>query len=132
MIHRAPLGSEERFIGFLIEHFAGAFPVWLSPVQVKILPVSDKVLDYARTVEKSLMEEGLRVELDDRNQTLGSKIRDAQIEKVPYMLIVGQKEQDLGKISLRLRDGRDLGQLDLKTFSSKVKGLVLTRSLSLW
>ena len=78
------------------------------------------------------MEEGLRVELDDRNQTLGSKIRDAQIEKVPYMLIVGQKEQDLGKISLRLRDGRDLGQLDLKTFSSKVKGLVLTRSLSLW
>ena len=132
VIHRAPLGSEERFIGFLIEHFAGAFPVWLSPVQVKILPVSDKVLDYARTVEKSLMEEGLRVELDDRNQTLGSKIRDAQIEKVPYMLIVGQKEQDLGKISLRLRDGRDLGQLDLKTFSSKVKGLVLTRSLSLW
>jgi len=131
MIHRAIIGSE-RFIGILIEHFAGAFPVWLSPVQVKIIPVSDKVIDYARTVYQQLQDVALRVELDDRNEKLGAKIRDAQIQKIPYMVIVGQKELDGGKIAIRLRDGKDLGQIDINEFVVKVRDITSAKSLNLW
>lgn len=105
IIHRAPLGSHERFIGFLIEHFGGAFPTWLSPVQVKVLPISEKHLDYANKVFNDLKESGIRVELDDRAETLGNKIRTAQNEKVPYMLIMGDKEIENNKVSVRNRAG---------------------------
>ena len=131
MIHAAIMGSIERYLSILIEHFAGAFPVWLSPIQVKIIPVSDKVLDYARTV-KNQIGESLRPELDDRNEKLGAKIRDAQLQKVPYMVIIGQKELDSGKISLRLRDERDLGQMSLEEFTKAAKEKVDVKSLDLW
>ena len=105
IIHRAPLGSHERFIGFLIEHFGGSFPTWLSPVQVKVLPISEKHLDYANEVLKELKANGIRVELDERAETLGNKIRNAQNEKVPYMLIMGDKEIENNEISVRNRAG---------------------------
>ena len=105
IIHRAPLGSHERFIGFLIEHFGGAFPTWLSPVQIKVLPISEKHLDYANKIFCELKEEGIRVELDERAETLGNKIRNAQNEKVPYMLIVGDKEIEANEVSVRNRAG---------------------------
>lgn len=107
IIHRAPLGSHERFIGFLIEHFGGAFPTWLSPVQVKILPISEKHLDYAYEVLKNLKEAGIRVELDERSETLGNKIRNAQNEKVPYMLVLGDKEIENKEVSVRNRAGEN-------------------------
>lgn len=105
IIHRAPLGSHERFIGFLIEHFGGSFPTWLAPVQVKVLPISEKHLDYANEVLKELKANGIRVELDERAETLGNKIRNAQNEKVPYMLIMGDKEIENNEISVRNRAG---------------------------
>ena len=105
IIHRAPLGSNERFIGFLIEHFGGAFPTWLSPVQIKILPISEKHLEYAKTVADSLRSSAVRVELDERSETLGNKIRNAQNEKVPYMIVIGDKEIENNKISVRNRAG---------------------------
>lgn len=132
MIHAAIMGSIERYLSILIEHFAGAFPVWLSPVQIKVIPVSDKVLDYATAVNRHLQDVVLRTELDDRNEKLGAKIRDAQIQKIPYMIIIGQKEQESGNISLRLRDERDLGQMNIGEFIQTVKNKVLTRSLDLW
>ncbi len=107
IIHRAPLGSHERFIGFLIEHFGGAFPTWLSPVQVKILPISEKHLKYAGEVVAKLKSSSIRTEVDERNETLGNKIRNAQNEKVPYMVIVGDKEQESGNISVRNRAGEN-------------------------
>ncbi len=107
IIHRAPLGSHERFIGFLIEHFGGAFPTWLSPVQVKILPISEKHLEYANEVLKNLKEAGIRVELDERSETLGNKIRNAQNEKVPYMLVLGDKEIENKEVSVRNRAGEN-------------------------
>lgn len=108
IIHRAPLGSHERFIGFLIEHYGGAFPTWLSPVQVKILPISEKHLEYASDIAKELKQNEIRVELDERAETLGNKIRNAQNEKVPYMLIVGDKEVEEKAVSVRKRDGSNL------------------------
>lgn len=107
IIHRAPLGSHERFIGFLIEHYGGAFPTWLSPLQVKILPISEKHVDYAGIVFKSLKEKGIRVEMDERAETLGNKIRNAQNEKVPYMLVLGDKEIEKNEISVRNRAGEN-------------------------
>ncbi len=108
IIHRAPLGSHERFIGFLIEHYGGAFPTWISPVQVKVLPISEKHLDYANEVVRELKQNGIRVELDERAETLGNKIRNAQNEKVPYMLILGDKEIEEKAVSVRKRDGSNL------------------------
>lgn len=107
IIHRAPLGSHERFIGFLIEHFGGAFPTWLSPVQVKVLPISEKHLDYANKIVKELKQSGIRVELDERAETLGNKIRNATNEKVPYMLILGDKEIENNEVSVRNRAGEN-------------------------
>jgi len=121
MVHRACLGSVERFLGILIEHFGGAFPVWLAPVQAVILPVSDKHGEYAREVEKRLVKEDIRVDLDLRNEKIGKKVRDAQIQKVPYMLIVGDREKTEGTVSLRVRSGGDQGAVDLNKFIEKVK-----------
>ena len=116
MIHRVVLGSIERFMGILIEHFAGKFPLWLSPVQLKILPISDKFVDYAKTVENSLKVEGLRCEIDSRSEKIGYKIRDARLERVPYILIVGEKEMEMNSVSVRKRDEGDLGSMTVSQF----------------
>lgn len=132
VIHRAPLGSHERFIGFLIEHFAGAFPVWLSPVQVAIIPIAEKHNDYAQKLLKQLQDQGLRAEINDKNDTMQSKIRDAQMQKVPYMLIVGDKEEQANTASVRLRDGTNIGAQPIVDIISKIKDIYLTKSLKLW
>jgi threonyl-tRNA synthetase len=121
MLHRAILGSSERFLMVLIEHFAGNFPTWLTPVQVKILPITEKHLDYARTVLARLKESGIRAELDDRNERLQAKIRDAQMEKVAYMFIVGDREAEANKVAVRKRNGEDLGAKDLEEFTKALK-----------
>src|SRR5438093_1857094 len=113
MVHRAILGSFERFVGILIEHYAGAFPTWLAPVQARVLPISEKHVEYARTVHARLRAARLRAELDDRNEKLGYRIRDAQVRKVPYMLVVGAREAENGTVSLRHRTGDDLGAVPL-------------------
>src|SRR5216117_79596 len=109
IIHQAPLGTHERFIGFLLEHYAGNLPVWLSPLQVKILPISDKFLDYSKTMLQKLKKADIRVEIDDRNEKIGKKIRDTEVMKVPYMLVVGEKEVNEGKVSIRKHGKGDLG-----------------------
>ena len=109
MIHRVVFGSIERFIGILIEHYAGKFPLWLSPVQVKVLPISDKYMDYAQEIEMALKKEGLRCEVDGRAEKIGYKIRAAQLERIPYMLVIGEKEVREGSVSVRSRDRGDLG-----------------------
>ncbi|MEJ0021940.1 MAG: threonine--tRNA ligase [Candidatus Doudnabacteria bacterium] len=126
-IHRVIYGSLERFIGILIEHYAGAFPVWLSPVQVKILPITEKQNKYAETVLKELKENGIRVELDDRNESVGKKIRDAEMEKVPYMLIVGEKEVAAKSVAVRARNQKDLGAMKTDKFIKKVSGEIQNR-----
>ena len=120
MIHRALLGSMERFIGILIEHFAGKFPVWLSPVQVSILPISDKFNDYANDVKEKLMEKGIRVDMDTRTEKIGYKIREAQMAKTPYMLIVGEKEVENKEVSVRDREEGDIGSIKLDEFIERV------------
>ena len=105
MIHRVVFGSVERFIGILIEHFAGAFPLWLSPVQVKILPISEKYVEFSEKVRDALEEAGIRTEMDERSEKIGYKIRAAQMEKVPYMMVLGDKEAESGNVSVRARDG---------------------------
>ena len=121
LIHRAPLGSLERWVGLLIEHYAGAFPVWLAPVQVKVIPVSEKSLDYGQKVREKLFKEEIRAELDDRNETMQSKIRDAEKEKVPYMLIIGPKEAEDDSVSVRVRGEKDLGKMGFDNFLCLVK-----------
>ncbi len=128
MIHRVAFGSIERFIGILIEHFAGAFPTWLAPVQVKILPISDKFIDYADSVRRQLDDAGIRVELDTRSEKIGYKIREAQMQKIPYMLIVGQKEQDEGVVAVRSRFAGDEGQRSLDEFIKSVKEEIDSRA----
>ena len=121
MIHRVCFGSIERFIGILIEHFAGAFPTWLAPVQVKVLPISDKYADYAEKVRKQLDDAGIRVEVDTRAEKIGYKIREAQMQKVPYMVIVGQKEEEEGLVSVRSRFAGDEGQKNPEEFIKALK-----------
>ncbi len=121
LIHRAPLGSLERFMGILIENYAGNFPTWLTPVQVKVLPITEKHLDYANEVTKKLKDAGIRVELDDRNERLQAKIRDAQMEKVAYMLILGDKEAENGTVSERGRSGKDYGAVPLEKFVEDIR-----------
>ncbi len=116
MVHRALLGSMERFFGVLIEHYAGAFPVWLSPVQVKLIPIADRHLEYAEQVKAQLKKAGLRVEVDDRPERMNAKIRDAQMQKIPYMLVVGDKEMENGQVALRLRSGENPGPMSLADF----------------
>jgi threonyl-tRNA synthetase len=121
-IHRAIYGSMERFIGILIEHYAGAFPVWLAPVQAKVMSISEKAADYAREVYDRLFAEDLRVELDVRDDKIGAKIRDAQLEKVPYMLVVGAKEAESRSVAVRSRERGDEGAVPLEEFVARIKG----------
>ncbi len=121
MIHRVAFGSIERFIGILIEHFAGAFPTWLAPVQVKVLPISDKYMDYAEKVLAQMKDAGIRAELDSRAEKIGYKIREAQMQKVPYMLVVGAKEEESGLVSVRSRFEGDEGQKSVEEFISDLQ-----------
>ncbi len=129
IIHRAPLGTHERFIGFLLEHFAGKFPTWLAPVQVKVLPISDKFMDYAELVRKSLTRSGVRAEIDARNEKIGKKIRDTELLKVPYMLVVGEKEQAEGKVSVRRQGKGDVGAQPIEEFQAALVAEILERRL---
>lgn len=128
VIHRAPLSTHERFIAFLLEHYAGAFPTWLAPVQVKVLPIADRHHDYAQTVVESLNAEGIRVELDDRSERLQAKIRDAQLQKVPYMLVVGDTEAKDQTVAVRKRSGGNQEVISLKDFTNKTVAEIKTRS----
>ena len=121
MIHRVVFGSIERFIGILIEHFAGAFPTWLAPVQVRVLPISEKYMDYAKSVEQKLQDAGIRTELDERSEKIGYKIREAQTAKIPYMLVVGQKEEEEGAVSVRSRAEGDQGAKKLEDFIAGIQ-----------
>ena len=121
MVHRVAFGSIERFIGILIEHFAGKFPVWISPVQVKILPITDRQIAYANELCKKMKEAGIRVEVDDRSEKIGYKIREAQMEKVPYMLVVGEKEAEANQVAVRRRDKGDMGAVSAEEFIATVK-----------
>ena len=121
MYKRQILGSSDRFIAFLIEETKGNFPVWLSPTQVKILPISEKQHEYAKKLEQEILKKGIRAKLDDRNEKIGYKIREAQLEKIPYMLIVGQKEVDEDSVSVRSRKDGDLGSMKIDEFIIKVK-----------
>jgi threonyl-tRNA synthetase len=122
MVHRAIYGSLERFIGVLIEHYGGAFPVWLAPTQAKVLSISEKTEEYARQVFERLRSDDLRVELDVRDDKIGAKIRDAQMEKVPYMLVVGPKEAQSGTVAVRSREKGDEGAVALEDFAGRLKG----------
>ncbi len=129
IIHRAPLGTHERYIGFLIEHFAGNFPTWLAPQQVAVLPISDKFMDYANAVNKQLKEAGIRAKADDRNEKIGKKIRDAEMLKVPYMLVIGEKEATENKVSVRIHGQGDKGMLPFDDVKLKLVEEIKTRSL---
>ena len=128
MIHRVVFGSIERFIGVITEHFAGAFPVWLSPVQVKVMPITDRAADYAKSVAAKLDAAKVRVETDLRKEKIGYKIREAQMQKIPYMLVVGDKEAEAGTVSVRTRAGVDLGAMPLDEFMAKIGEEISTRS----
>lgn len=129
IIHRAPLGTHERFIGFLLEHFAGKFPTWLAPLQVKILPISDKFMDYANTILQSLKKADIRVEIDDRNEKIGKKIRDTELAKVPYMLVLGEKEQNEQLVSVRKQGHGDSGTIAADDFVKMITEEVKERRL---
>jgi threonyl-tRNA synthetase len=120
IIHRAPLGTHERFIGFLLEHYAGKFPTWIAPMQVKILPISDKFMDYAKQVLSALKAAGVRAEIDDRNEKIGKKIRDAELMKVPYMLVIGEKEMNESQVSIRRQGKGDMGAKALSEFVQEI------------
>ncbi|SHE61494.1 threonyl-tRNA synthetase [Cnuella takakiae] len=128
IIHRAPLGTHERFIGFLIEHYAGKFPTWIAPLQVKVLPISDKFMDYGKNVLKQLRKAGIRAELDERNEKIGKKIRDTELMKVPYMLVIGEKEASEGKVAIRRQGKGDMGVEDVQAFIGRVQQEITDRS----
>lgn len=132
VIHRAPLGTHERFIGFLIEHFAGAFPLWLHPDQVMVLPISaEKHIDYANKIVSTLKENGIRVSLDSANETLGNRIRKAQGMKVPYMIVIGDKEQNSDLLSIRKRNGESINEISLVKFIENIKEKINSKALEL-
>src|SRR5229473_499600 len=131
IIHRAILGSIERFIGIIIEHFAGAFPLWLAPVQAAVLPLSEKFLDYGRETTAKIRAAGLRVETDESNEKLGAKIRDAQLKKTPYMLVVGEKEVAAGTVSVRKRTGGDQASMSVDEFVAEARRVIAAHSLTL-
>lgn len=128
VVHRSSIGAIERTMAFLIENYAGAFPVWLSPVQAMVIPISDLHLEYARKVAEELKEKGIRVQVDDRNERMNQKIREAQLDKVPYMLIVGDKERENGTVSVRLRTGEQLPSVLLAGFTAKIRQLIANRA----
>lgn len=130
MLHRALLGSVERFMGILIEHFAGKFPLWLSPVQVEVIPVSDKFKDYAQKIADKLHEEGLRVHLDGRTEKVGYKIREAQVKKINYMLVIGEKEETSGKLSVRKRSGEEIQDVDVDEFIASLKEEIKNKTIT--
>ena len=130
MLHRALLGSVERFMGILIEHFAGKFPLWLSPVQVEVIPVSDKFKDYAQKVADKLHAEGLRVHLDGRTEKVGYKIREAQVKKINYMLVIGEKEETSGKLSVRKRSGEEVQDVDVDEFIASLKEEIKNKTIT--
>ena len=131
MVHRALFGSVERFFGVLVEHYAGAFPLWLAPVQAGIVPISERHLPYAKKIQATLQNAGLRVEVDHRNEKMGAKIRDFTLQKLPYILVVGDKEEETGGISLRVRGQGDQGSMPLEDFVSRARSLVESKSLGL-
>ena len=128
MIHRVVFGSIERFIGVITEHYAGAFPTWLSPVQVKVMPITDRAADYAKDVAAKLTALGVRVETDLRNEKIGYKIREAQMQKIPYMLVVGDREAESGKVAVRTRKGEDLGAMSFDEFAARIQDEIKTRA----
>ena len=125
MIHRAPFGSLERFVAVLIEHTCGHFPLWLTPVQATVLPISDKFNDYAEEVKKYLDENGVRVEVDTRSEKIGRKIRDNEMQHIPYLLVVGQKEAESGTVSVRKQGQGDTGSIKYQDFAKKIAEEVL-------
>ena len=128
MIHRVVFGSIERFIGVITEHFAGAFPLWLAPVQVKVMPITDRTADYAKEIAAKLEAIGVRCETDLRNEKIGYKIREAQMQKLPYMLVVGDKEAEAGAVAVRTRTGVDLGAMPLADFIAKIEEEIKTKA----
>jgi len=131
VVHRALLGSMERFIGCLIEHYVGAFPVWLAPIQVAVIPIADRHADYARTVERRLRETGIRVSVDATSQRMNAKIRDAQLQKIPYMFVIGDREAESDAVSVRLRTEEDLGAMPLDEIVKTIRRIDDEKSLSL-
>ena len=127
MIHRALMGSFERFIGILIEHYGGEFPLWLAPVQAAVLAIADRHLDYARQVAAELKTAGLRVEVDDRSESVGRKIRDAELRKLPFMLVVGDDEQGAGKVAVRRHREGDVGAMTVREFANRALEQVARR-----
>ena len=127
MIHRALMGAFERFIGILIEHYAGEFPLWLAPVQARVLPIADRHVEYARQVADELREAGIRVELDDRTESVGKKIRDGELKKVPYMLVVGDQEGAEGTVAVRKHREGDLGTQPASDFAASLSAAILGR-----
>ena len=130
VIHRAILGSLDRFMAFLLEEYKGAFPTWLAPTQVKILPIADRHIEYSNKIKEELLKNGLRAEVDTRQEKTGYKIREAQLQKIPYMLILGDKEQEAGNVGVRSRKDGDIGQMELKDFISKIKKEIENYSIS--
>ena len=131
VIHRSSVGAMERTIGFLIEHYSGNFPLWLAPVQIKILPITDKQLNYAQGIRAELSKLRMRVEVDTRSETLQSKIRGAQLMKIPYMIIIGPQEEETGVISVRSRDGKTQNKIKLAEFSKQILQKNIARALEL-
>jgi threonyl-tRNA synthetase len=129
MIHRAPFGSLERFTGLLIEHFEGKFPAWLAPEQVRVIPISEKTLESAEATAATLADVGVRVGVDRSNEKVGAKIRNARLERVPYMLVIGAKEVEEGTVSIRHRDNQDLTTLTLDEFTAKITTEIKERTL---
>ncbi len=129
MVHRALFGSVERFFGVLIEHYAGAFPFWLAPVQITVLPITDRINDYAEKIAKELKESGFRVEANTKSDKIGAKIRDAQIQKIPFMLVLGDKELEENKVAVRERKAADIGAMTLEEFKEMAQKLNETRAL---
>ena len=130
MVHRALFGSVERFFGVLIEHYAGAFPFWLAPVQITVLPITDRINEYAETVAEKLKQAGFRVESNTKSDKIGAKIRAAQIQKIPFMLVLGDKELEENKIAVREKSQGDLGAMSLEDFIETARRLNETRALT--
>jgi threonyl-tRNA synthetase len=129
-VHRALLGSIERFFGVLIEHYAGAFPLWLAPVQVAVLPITDRINEYALKVTNTLRDSHLRAEVNLRSEKIGAKIRDAQLQKVPFMLVLGDREMEQAQVAVRERLQGDIGVMSLEEFTKMARNLVETRALT--
>jgi threonyl-tRNA synthetase len=130
MVHRALYGSIERFFGILIEHYAGAFPVWLAPIQAIVLPITDRQTEYARGIQKQLEAAGIRATVDDRNEKVNLKIREAQLQKIPYMLVVGDREQENGLVAVRNRKHADQGAKSIAGFLAEIKALIDSKAVS--